>query len=390
MFLGYQQMNFVVTTYVYPLAQPIELSKSLKIQLDNPRTKDEIRFVEGQLKRAWESGEDYAFPIHSDEDIVTVENTLFRFHDAFSVSDSYVKKVFRRYKREQALKFLASIWIVARYDDEGESRRLGKFHARMRAKGELTFSLLDDDHPIVRGENIVCNYSYLLSLLVNSESDSYFGRGFTIADLEPTTKQDKSLGFQLLVMGMGSADALDGQIRSSDPLRWIFFPYARTEIKNKSILLEKSLSEGLADRFLYVGSMLRIASEGSRNPRIRLVILTSILELLLTRSPDSSRFNVEDSISKQFGLKVSLLVYLNDRNRNIKEIAKRLKVIYAQRSNVAHGNFQATSKYINSLSKTEGEEEYFDDLISDLYSYLRAVVEEYLKDKSLVEFLKTS
>src|SRR6185503_4441595 len=98
-----QQMNFVVTTYVYPLAQPIELSKSLRIQLDNPRTKDEIRFVEGQLTRAWESGEDYAFPIHSDEDIVTVENTLFRFRDAFSVRDSYVRKVFRGYRRKQAL-----------------------------------------------------------------------------------------------------------------------------------------------------------------------------------------------------------------------------------------------------------------------------------------------
>lgn len=95
-------MNFVITTYVYPLAQPIELSKSLRIQLDNPRTKDEIRFVENQLLRAWESGEDYAFPIHSDEDIVTVESTLFRFRDALSVRDAYVKKVFRRYKREQA------------------------------------------------------------------------------------------------------------------------------------------------------------------------------------------------------------------------------------------------------------------------------------------------
>jgi hypothetical protein len=43
---------------------------------------------------------------------------------------------------------------------------------------------------------------------------------------------------------------------------------------------------------------------------------------------------------------------------------------------------------VKSLSTKEGEEEYFDDLISELYTYIRAVIEEYLKDRSLVEFLK--
>jgi len=377
-----------MTTYVYPLAEPLELSKSLKIQLDNPRTDAEIQAVENQLIRAWKSGEDYALPIHSNDEILTVESTLFRFRDSFSTSDSYFKKTFEEYKRKEALKFLASIWIVARYDDEGESERLRSLHLRMRAEGPLTFSLLDDESPIVKGENIVCNYSYLLSLLIHAEGDSYHGRGFTIADPKPTTVQDKSMGFQLLMIAWVSANRKNDGKLVDDPLRWVFFPYARAELETKSILLEKTLDDGLADKLLYIGSLLRIAAEEARNERVRLVILTSILELLVTHSPDYRRFNVEDSIGKQFRLKVSLLVYLNDKNRNINEIGNRLKVIYEQRSNVAHGNFEGTSKYLRSLSKVEGEEEYFDDLISDLYSYIRAVLEEYLKDRSLVEFLK--
>jgi hypothetical protein len=111
---------------------------------------------------------------------------------------------------------------------------------------------------------------------------------------------------------------------------------------------------------------------------------------LLTHNPDFSRFNVEDSISKQFQLKASILIYLNNKTRSINAVKNRLRTIYQQRSNIAHGNFQAVEKYIQSLSKKEGEEEYFDDLIVDLYGYVRAILEEYLKDQALVEFLKNN
>jgi hypothetical protein len=45
-------------------------------------------------------------------------------------------------------------------------------------------------------------------------------------------------------------------------------------------------------------------------------------------------------------------------------------------------------KYINNLSKKKGEEEYFEELVSDLYYYIRAILEEYLKDLPFIEFLK--
>jgi hypothetical protein len=382
-------MNFVLTTYVYPLAQPVVLSNSLRIQLDNPRTKDEIDLVEAWLMRASDSGEDYAIPVYSEEDIITTESVLLRFRDSVGRKDPDILRRFRSFKREKILKFLASIWVVARYDDQGEAKRLSRFHKRMRAKGEPTFSILDEEHPIVKGQALVSDYAYLLSLLVNSEGDGYYGRGFIIDEPRPTRVQDKSMWFQLLLLSMVCRDYEGDETTMDESLSWVFFPYVREKLEQRARLLEEAFNSGSTDKLLYVGSLLRVSAEAG-NERVRLVLLTSILELLLTHSPDHSRFNVDESISKQFRLKAGLLVYLNDKTRNLDRIRERLKIIYNQRSNVAHGNFVAVNKYVSSLPKEEGQEEYFSDLITDLYLYVRAVIEEYLKDKQLVEYLKAN
>jgi hypothetical protein len=175
---------------------------------------------------------------------------------------------------------------------------------------------------------------------------------------------------------------------SQDELRWIFFPDVKEKIVSVAELLERAFESGLKEKLLYVGSILKIITHEVGDIRTKIVMITSILELLLTHNPDFNRFNVEDSISKQFQLKASILVYLNDKTVDIDLVKKRLKTIYHQRSNIAHGNFSAVNKYINSLSKKEGKEEYFDDLVVDLYKYVRAVLEEYLKDSKFVEFLK--
>lgn len=89
-------------------------------------------------------------------------------------------------------------------------------------------------------------------------------------------------------------------------------------------------------------------------------------------------------------MRLARLVYLNDKTRSLEKLKERLKIIYDQRSNVAHGNFVAVKKYVAGLSKKDGHKEYFSDLITDLYSYVRAVVEEYLNDKQFVEYLKAN
>jgi hypothetical protein len=160
-------------------------------------------------------------------------------------------------------------------------------------------------------------------------------------------------------------------------------------------LLDKAFNEGNSEKLLYIGNILKVVGHDLHDEKIKLLLLTSIIELMLTHNPDLQRYNVEDSINKQFQLKATTLIYLNDTSRSIKDIKNRLKTIYTQRSNVAHGNFHEIEKYIDKLSKNrkaEDEEmgggEYFVSLITDLYVYIRAILEEYLKDRGFVEFLK--
>lgn len=375
-------MEFLLTFFIYPLQEPLTLSSQLGFNLDNPRTDDEIETVKEYLLRAYESGYDYKFPIYSEEAIVTLESILHAFRDGVSEEDSYLKDKFYQYERESIFDFLASIWIIARFEDEGIGEELREEHKKLREEGKFGFFILDDDLPHIKN---LANYCSLLSLLIHTEQDSYSGRSFLTESRTIDVDRPVERIWQEYFMFGVASHSYPG---SHDELRWIFFPYVKEKIISVSELLERAFESGLREKLLYVGSILKIISHEVSDIRTRVVMMTSILELLLTHNPDFNRFNVEDSISKQFQLKVSILVYLNDKTVDINAIKSRLKTIYQQRSNIAHGNFSAVNKYVNGLSKKEGKEEYFDDLVVDLYKYLRAVLEEYLKDFRFVEFLK--
>jgi hypothetical protein len=187
--------------------------------------------------------------------------------------------------------------------------------------------------------------------------------------------------------------ALDqyGDATFEDEMRWKLLHRAEQPLGEIVEQLDSALEEeSRKEKLMYVASLLKTVGEDVSDEKVKLVMLVSIVELLLTHSPDYNRFNVEDSISKQFRLKAGLLIYLNDKSRDLNRIKERLKTMYALRSSIAHGNFTAVSRYVESLSRREGEEEYFSDLITDLYVYIRAILNEYLKDPALVEFLKAN
>jgi hypothetical protein len=378
-------MDFLLTSYIYPLSEQIILSTHLNFCLDNPRTDSDISAVKRYLIESYDSGQDIRLPVQSDENIITLEDILFKFRDLFSHSDEYVASFFRSYDRDMIFDFIARMWVIARFDDEGETQQILKEREEMLKAGQVGIIMLENEHPIVRNSEKLADYSYLLSLLSHTEGSDYFGRGFIL-----TTRQSDrpiiDLWMNFFMFGVASRDNLRDSLK--EPLRWIFLPHALDELHRVTRLLDKAFANGLEEKLLYIGSILKIVGHDVRDVKVSLVMLTSIIEMLLTHNPNFNRFNVEDSINKQFQLKASILIYLNNRNVDIYQIQKRLKTIYEQRSNVAHGNFGATNKYIRNLSKTEGEEEYFDDLIVDLYIYVRAILEQYLEDRSFVEFLK--
>jgi hypothetical protein len=127
-------MEFLITSYIYPLKEPLVLSPHLGFNLDNPRTELEVTVVKDYLLRAYESGYDYKLPIHSDEPIVTIEGILEDFRNVLSADDPVVAETFMRYNRDHIFNFLASIWVVVRFEDEGLGETLRQSIARCAAK----------------------------------------------------------------------------------------------------------------------------------------------------------------------------------------------------------------------------------------------------------------
>ena len=253
------------------------------------------------------------------------------------------------------------------------------------------FFLLDDDHPIEVNSSNAINYAYLLSILLDS-SNEYFGGSFLLHkhywEID-NPKIDSKLNMAVVFFGWYA-----NLPKKEDELIWrVSLSWAINRMRDMSNLIEKALVSGREkkDKILYVSKLLKISSCDVDDEKYKLVTYVGILELLLTHNPNFMRFNVEDSISKQFQMKVATLVYIaSDRVIPIDKLKKRLKSIYEQRSNIAHGNFIELKKYIDGLSKKEGEEEYFDCLITDTLRYIRYVLLEYLMDADFVEFLKDS
>jgi len=380
--------NFLLTKYFYPISKPITLSGYLKVEFDNPRTEKEIEYAKRFLTDQYDSGIVNVLPPHSKEDVVTLELIAKSFREAYSKEDEYVKDFFKGYKRKNLFDYFARMWCVIRFDDEGEVQRIEDAYQEMREKGENGFVMLNDDHPIWKNSESLINYCYLLALLSHTEGNEYFGQNFLI-DPDQLKKRILLQHFTPHLLMLGSANIDYQQERVfQDGISWIFsWKLGSQQILKNALLLDKLFENGYADKLLYVGNLLGIVQQ-THDEKIKLLMLTSIIELLVTRNPDTSRFNVEDSINKQFQLKASILIYLNNKENDIDELKKRLKIIYQQRSNIAHGNFGELESYKRKLSKKEGEEEYFQDLVSDLYSYVRAIIEEYVKDTKFIEFIK--
>lgn len=383
-------MNFLLTIYLYPLSKPITLSYSLCITLDNPRTDEEIAYIEDYLKNSHENSPEPIFPVESDEEIVTLKWVLERFYDNCLVNDKQALRIYKKYRQENIYRQFARMWIVARYDDQGEFDRLKKIYKKIEEKGENGFVILDDDNPIEKAKKTSINYFSLLSLMCHTEPYQYYGRQILadniISDMERHVPnrdlwQNHFTMFMIHVVN-ASRDTKE------DSLNWTFFPKVKEKIITIAETIEKTLVEEGMENLLYIGSVLNIVSLSNSEDKVKILFLTSLLEFLLTHNPDYNRFNVEESINKQFQLKTSVVVYMHDKKLDINILKEKLRNIYNIRSCIAHGNFDKIDQMLIKLSKKNKEKAHMSSIVSELYEYIRAVIEVRFEDKEFIEFLK--
>lgn len=395
-------MKFIFTRYIYPIEKPIEISNKMKFKLDNPKTEEEIELVLSHLEKSlcspdemYKNESQFRIPINLTEDthgVLTIESALNDFQKNYSEHDSYLKSFFEINKDLGVLNKLARMWIIARFDDEGEHERLRKSANEMREEGYVGFFMLEKGNPIIDNWDNLVNYCYLLSLLFHSDHEFYHGESFLLHHYSyelQFPKVDRFLNQSILYFGFMSYSTEINHDEDS----WKSFFHIKDKIIRASERLDEVIDETNKEKILYVANLLKVIGHEIKDERYKLVTLVSIIELLLTHSPDYSRFNVEDSISKQFKLKTSILVYQNDKSKDLEWIKNRLKDIYNQRSNIAHGNFNSFKDYLNKAVKKSNEEDMSEDIIlerlsRDVYIFIRAIIEEYIKDRKMVEFLK--
>jgi len=364
-------MNFVLTRYIYPIENPILISNRFRLRLDNPRTQKEIDLILTHLKTSMDSpSEVYAYDTHSRipinasqaaEGTLTVESALENFEKNYSNHDDYLKSYFIKVEGKDYLEKLARMWVIARFDDEGEFERLDEHKREMNKEGSGGFILIEEGNPIVDNCDILASYSYLLTLLLTADHEDSHGGSFLLHhdsyDLQ-FPKVSKHINSAILYFGFTTYSI---ELIHEDE-KWTSFYHIRDKLIKTSELLESVIDDSNQDKILYIAKLLKVADHDISDVRYKLVTLVSIVELLLTHSPNYQRFNVEDSISKQFRLKTSILVYQNDKSKSLEWIKSRLKDIYNQRSNIAHGNFKSLTDYLTKEAKKLKGEDYSEEV----------------------------
>lgn len=379
--------KYLLTHLLFPIENPIQLSKKLDLSLDNLRNEEEIKRLKNFIEVSMDSDDEiYNRPGHkmrlpkvADEGIVSVEWGLRDFAKKYNQSE-YITKFFEENQTDDYWDLISRMWVVLRIGDNSEI-----YNSLYNYKIDKLF-YLEDESPA--WENAI-NYSYILSLLISKGDEDYNGRTFLLPNLdhlidfpEPNVYLNGAIFY---FCGINVVDYSPSKSEEFFDLASLIEP-----LKDKANKIEKILDIESAKKLLYIGNLLKAADNRHIDSRLKFNTLVSIMELLLTHNPDYNRFNVEDSISKQFRLKTSILAYIEDPEINLDEMRNNLKDIYDQRSNIAHGNFNEFYKYLvkgkskDSIFSTK----HFHKLMDNLYDYVRICVNQYIQRRKFVEFLK--
>ncbi|MCX7554215.1 hypothetical protein OS175_10020 [Marinicella sp. S1101] len=398
-------MNFLLTKYIYPIDAPIAISKRNNFSLDNPRTEKEIDAIYNYISKSYDVNHEYDMggprvPVENTpeypEGNVTLTNTLQLFKENYGGKNRYIKSFFSKNSKDSVFKLISKMWVIARFDDKGSSKELEDRFNQLRGEDPEArfFTILNDDHPLVSIPKKMINFSTLLSLLIQKDLEGLEINSFIIQkDFERIEdfKIDRKVNNSILeFVYFAHRNKVN-----HDSDYWSNFHFAKDLIVIESQKLDSIDEENHVKILESVSEILASLLDVFVDQKLQVVTLTSILEMMLTHNPDYNRFNVEDSISKQFKLKTSLVLYLYDPLISLDETHKRLGEIYSQRSSIAHGNFSALEKYIQKkyregLKDNPEYEKCFviEEVNQDLILYIKVVIEKFLEDPGLIKYLK--
>jgi len=384
-------MFILLTNYVYPLKEKIVLSDSLGFYLDNPRTKDEINMVAESLSESHKyRGLIPKMSVGEQQHNRSNIADLFKdIEEKCSIGDSYIPEFFELYDQSKPFEFLSHMCVIARYDLGQNTDEIIKEVKERNLYGDLGIYLLSDKYPELKNYQNLISYCFILAILMESNLSTYISPSLNPSLLRLSILANSSL------MPL-RPHQMDFFWQSIDPVFYVptRFQIVKDELNNSSDELEQffKTDESLINKIIYIGDILSAAYETS-DMRVKILLLTGLVELLLARNPDTNKFNVEDSITKQFVLKSSIVINDEYDSWSITEIGKTLKQIYNIRSKIAHGDFEKLGQIISKMcTDLNADDEYiaYASIVNNLYAYIRAILKRYIHDKEYIDFIKKS
>jgi hypothetical protein len=381
-------MTFALTKYIFPLKNEIEFSNFKKYVFDNPRTNSELKIVKDFINKTiledCENCKNSTIAPMLTRLGLSIEE--LRHNLTKSNPDCFALKYFNSFETKEYIDILAETWIIIRFPEQLEFYQISKDRAEL-----YKHILTNKESAYSLSYKELSNYCYLISLL-SHDNDTYHGESFLLLDNPYGIffSQTNMKVYDTISRFQNMNSNLDNYNRQTNWLYWfdsfqhiissakqIDSLMVQEKVVEKNKRTRQSQKQTPCQKLLHFGNLLQSAYQHLNDPGLMLLILVSCIEYLITRNPESTKFNVEDSISKQFYLKCAVLIHSQNKNYNLVKLKQELTQIYTQRSNYAHGNFKENIE-IEEIIKS----------VHLLYRFNRDFINAFINDRQLIEYLK--
>ena len=156
------------------------------------------------------------------------------------------------------------------------------------------------------------------------------------------------------------------------------------ESRNNRNLVDKfiNIKDDNFDNFMFI--IETFYSENNKSYKKEITDYVTLLEMFVTHSPSTNRYNVEDSISKQFVEKISASFSLTHSIKNkidLENFKKELKYMYNYRSKLLHGEVLEMNKQLNKFLEIPYYSNRRNNDIDKDYYKIKGIIEKYMSNR---------
>lgn len=382
----------ILTNYAYPIDKKNIRPFFNGIYFDNPRTKEEIKYVANLLKKI--NREETRLP-EEEYQVGKGYLTLRMVTEDFFTNnsdDDTVKNFYKKNGKEKNIyRLLAKMWVIVRCDTILDEEELKGFFT-IKIANSITESEQDTIHPLNYNSvnyDIISQYLKFISFVISNNNSMFIP---LLIDNKYGFLENNAGShiFSLLLTIFTN--------RSNEPrdIPHCTFNHILVEIMKLVDLIGNKYN---TKKFKHICRVIDNISY-TNDDNINLLSLISIIEMLLTHNPENSRFNVEESITRQFIHKTVFLLYENNNEIDITKTTEELKLAYRLRSDITHGNFESINKTMEKLHKfyglnSDGFGIDYDSLESSvgylnhkICEYVRIILKIYLTCETKLDIIK--